>query len=48
MKNLIFGCFLLSLTTACGSTKDADKKTEEKAKTETPKPQKSQVEYEKM
>jgi len=48
MKKLIIGCLALSLFTACATSKVSKKKTEEKAKTENPKPQKAQAEYEEM
>ena len=48
MKNVIIGCFALSLLAGCGASKKTDSKADEKAKTETPKPKKVQAEYEEM
>lgn len=48
MKKLIIGGLALSLFAACASSKGSKNKTDEKAKTENPKPQKVQAEYEEM
>jgi len=48
MKKIIIGGLALSLFAACASSKGSKNKTDEKAKTENPKPQKVQAEYEEM